>query len=256
MLKDYQKSIGHRLDFIAQIRLDKAKDKELLMAMREAGINTVAIGFESPIEEELKAMKKAIKPDEMVALARVYHEFGFLVHGMFIFGYPLKDGVEFTMEAKERVKRFRKFIRQAKIDTVQILLPIPLPGTELRARLQAQGKVYPLADIGWGYYDGNFPIFNPDQPLTAEDMQICARQIMGKFYRFKYMFMVGWHIFSFPALVFFLHNIKSGWHQWYRQWRNSLVRFGGWVVMKGWMSQFKKDAFLEKLQVAKKHLYL
>ncbi|MBU3959145.1 MAG: B12-binding domain-containing radical SAM protein, partial [Candidatus Omnitrophica bacterium] len=88
MLRDYQKSIGRRLDFAVQIRLDMAKDAELLSAMRQAGINTVAIGFESPIEEELEAMNKRVRPQDMISLARAYHKFGFWVHGMFIFGYP------------------------------------------------------------------------------------------------------------------------------------------------------------------------
>ncbi|MEI6632155.1 MAG: radical SAM protein, partial [bacterium] len=69
MLKDYQVSINRRLNLTAQIRLDKAKDLELLSAMRQAGINTIAIGFESPIEEELVAMKKQIRPQDMVGLA-------------------------------------------------------------------------------------------------------------------------------------------------------------------------------------------
>jgi len=54
MLKNYQRRIRKRLDLVAQIRLDKAKDTQLLKEMREAGINMVAIGYESPIAEELK----------------------------------------------------------------------------------------------------------------------------------------------------------------------------------------------------------
>lgn len=254
MLRDYQKSIGKRLELTVQIRLDKAKDPELLSAMRQAGINTVAIGFESPIKEELIAMNKRLTPEDMVALTRIFHKLGFLVHGMFIFGYPLQEGVNFKMSAKERVARFRTFIKKAKIDTVQILLPTPLSGTELRRRLAAQNRVYPLSDLGWEYYDGNFPLFEPDAPMTAEEMQDSIRNIMGKFYQFRYMFMVGLHIFSFPALVFFLHNIKLGWMKWYRPWRNDLARFGGWIIMKRWASQFKKDAFLERLQKAKARL--
>lgn len=254
MLRDYQKNIGRRLELTAQIRLDKAKDPELLSAMRQAGINTVAIGFESPIKEELIAMNKRLTPEDMVALTKVFHKFGFLVHGMFIFGYPLQEGVNFKMSAKERVARFRSFIKKAKIDTVQILLPTPLSGTELRRRLMAQNRVYPLSDIGWEYYDGNFPLFEPDAPMTAEEMQNSLRKIMGKFYQFRYMFIVGLHIFSFPAMVFFLHNIGLGWRKWYRPWRNSLFRFGGWLIMKRWASQFKKDAFLDKLQKAKARL--
>jgi radical SAM superfamily enzyme YgiQ (UPF0313 family) len=62
MLADYQKAVGIRLNITVQIRLDRAQDAELLRAMRDAGINMVCIGFESPIAEELAAMDKRIKP--------------------------------------------------------------------------------------------------------------------------------------------------------------------------------------------------
>ncbi len=253
MLRKYQMRVKRRLDLTVQIRLDKAKDTQLLLAMRRAGINTVAIGFESPLEEELEAMKKMVNPYEMIKLARIYHKFGFLVHGMFIFGYPLKE-VRINLSARERIKRFRKFIKEAKIDTIQVLLPVPLPGTELRRRLLREGRIYSLKDIGWEYYDGNFPLFEPDSPLTAQDLQNSIRKIMGKFYQLKYILMLGYHIFSFPSLIFFFYNIKVGWRKWYRQWRNAFVRFGGWLIMKGWVKEFRKSPFLEKLEKAQRHL--
>jgi len=254
MLRDYQREISVRLDITAQIRLDKAKDAELLTAMREAAINTVAIGFESPIEEELVAMKKSIRPQDMVTWARVFHKFGFLVHGMFIFGYPMKDGVEFKMPASERVRRFKKFISDAKIDTVQLLLPVPLPGTELTKRLVVENRVYSRDIIGWQYYDGNFPLFNPDPPLTSEEMQLSLRKIMGKFYRSRYMLSLGLHIFLFPSILFFTHNINLGWRKWYRNWRNAWVRFAGWMILRGWTKQLKKGDFGDKLKSAEAQL--
>ncbi|MFC1667097.1 B12-binding domain-containing radical SAM protein [Candidatus Omnitrophota bacterium] len=254
MLRDYQKSTGIRLNLTVQIRLDKAKDPELLSAMRQAGINTVAIGFESPIKEELDAMNKHLKPEDMVSLARIFHRFGFLVHGMFIFGYPMKEGINFKMAARDRIKHIKSFIRKAKIDTIQILLPGPLPGTELRNRLEKQKRVYAIQDVGWEYYDGNFPLFEPDEPMSAEEMQDSIRKIMGRFYQFKHMFMIGLNICSFPALIFFLHDIKSGWKKWHRSWRNDLIRFGGWITMRGWTKEFKKDKFLQKLKKAKTYL--
>jgi len=254
MLRDYQKNTGTRMDITVQIRLDKAKDPELLSAMRQAGINTVAIGFESPVKEELKAMNKHLRPEDMLSLAKTFHKFGFLVHGMFIFGYPLKEGMDFKMPVKERIRRIKNFIRKARLDTVQVLLPVPLPGTELRRRLEKQNRIYPIQDVGWEYYDGNFSLFEPDKPMSAEQMQASVRKIMGKFYQFKYMFMIGLNIFSFSALVFFFHNIRLGWKIWYRSWRNSLLRFGGWITMRKWTSEFKKDAFSAKLQKAKEHL--
>jgi radical SAM superfamily enzyme YgiQ (UPF0313 family) len=254
MLRDYQKEIGVRLDFTVQIRLDKAKETDLLTAMREASINTIAIGFESPIEEELVAMKKTLSPQDMVEWARVFHDFGFLVHGMFIFGYPMKDGVVFKMEAAERVRRFKKFIKDAKVDTVQLLLPVPLPGTELTLRLKNQNRVYARDIIGWQYYDGNFPLFEPDPPLTSEEMQLSLRRIMGKFYRSRYMFALGFHIFLFPSILFFAHNIKLGWRKWYRNWRNSWVRFCGWMIMRGWTKQLRQGDFADKLKSARSEI--
>ena len=254
MLRDYQKVIGRRLDLGVQIRLDKAKDPALLCAMREAGINFVAIGFESPIAEELVAMNKHLKPEDMLALTRIYRNAGFLMHGMFIFGYPAEKGVGFSMPAGERVKHFRRFIRKSKLDTIQVLLPVPLPGTELRERFLKEKRVYPLEDIGWEYYDGNFPLFEPDPPLSAEELQSSVRKIMGKFYQFRYLFMVGVNIFSFPSMVFFLHNINYGWRKWYRLWRNYLIRFGGWIIMRKWTATLKSGTFSQRLKQAKKAL--
>jgi radical SAM superfamily enzyme YgiQ (UPF0313 family) len=254
MLRDYQKRIGRRLFTTVQIRLDKAKDPELLAAMQQAGIKTVAIGFESPIEEELAAMNKRVKAEDMLSLTRIYHKFGFLVHGMFIFGYPRAEGVNFNMPVKERVKYFRSFIKRAKIDTIQVLLPVPLPGTELRRRLERQNRIYPTEDVGWEYYDGNFPLFEPDEPGSAEQMQRSIRQIMGRFYQFKYMFLITASIFSFPGLVLFLHNFKLGWSRWYRPWRNRLIRFGGWITIRKWTLQFRDSDFSQRLQKAKEHL--
>ena len=141
-----------------------------------------------------------------------------------------------------------------KIDTIQILLPVPLPGTELRNRLNKQQRIYSTQDIGWEYYDGNFPTFEPDEPMTAQDLQASIIKLMGKFYQFKYMFLVGLHVFLFPSLIFFLYNIKLGWRKWYRLWRNTLTRFGGWIIMKGWTQEFKKGAFIQRLRDAQENL--
>jgi radical SAM superfamily enzyme YgiQ (UPF0313 family) len=254
MLRDYQREVRARFSITVQIRLDKAHDTELLQAMREARINTVAIGFESPIAEELQAMNKRLKPDDMVAMTRLYHRAGFWVHGMFIFGYPMRPGIEFRMSARERVQRFRRFIRNARIDTLQVLLPVPIPGTELRRRLVEQNRVYSIEHIGWEYYDGNFPLFEPDAPLTAEEMQASIRKIMGRFYRFSHFLMVGLNVLSVPALVLHLHDLKAGWGRWSHRWWNSLMGVAGWHIIRKWTAQFRKGPFPDRLAEAKRDL--
>jgi len=254
LLHEYQHKVKTRFKVVVQIRLDKAKDAELLQAMRDAGISNLAIGFESPIPAELEAMNKRLKPEDMISLARVYNRAGFWVHGMFIFGYPLAAGVQFRMSAKERIQYFRKFIKKAKIDTVQVLLPVPLPGTELTRRLRQQNRIFPETTLGWEYYDGNFPLFVPDDPMTPEEMQASIIQIMGRFYRFRHMFKVGLQILTFPMLLFYLHNLRVGWAVWYRMWDRNITRFGGWIIVRKWYAAFKKNQFLGKLAEAKRLL--
>jgi radical SAM superfamily enzyme YgiQ (UPF0313 family) len=254
MLEDYQRRIGRRLRITVQMRLDKARDQELLSAMRDACIRTICIGYESPIEEELNAMNKHIRSADMLSLTRTFHKTGFFVHGMFIFCYPLKDNSGFKMSVHERAGYYKDFIRKAKIDTVQILLPVPIPGTELRDRLQRQKRIYLLEDIGWEYYDGSFPLFEPDEPLNSEEIQQISRRMMGRFYQFGYMLLVPVNVLSFTSILFFFHNIRLGWRRWYRLWRNHLVRFGGWLILRKWTIAFRSDKFPQKLQKARRHL--
>jgi radical SAM superfamily enzyme YgiQ (UPF0313 family) len=247
-LAEYQRAIGIKLDFTVQIRLDRAKDTELLQAMRQASVSMVCIGFESPIPEELAAMNKHVRPEDMVAMTKLYHKAGFLVHGMFIFGYPLPPGARLELSLKERVRQFRRFIRRGRLDTIQVLMPVPLPGTEMTARLEAEQRVFPRDVIGWEYYDGNFPLFRPDPPLTPEQMHAALRKIMGRFYRFRHMFGIALNVLIFPAMIFSVFNLQVGWRHWHRSWRNALKRFGGWIVFKNWSNALRKGGFREKLR--------
>ena len=254
MLGDFQRRVGKRFSITVQIRLDRARDTELVKLMRYANISTLAVGIESPIPQELEAMNKQLKPEDMIELARIYHKAGFRVHGMFIFGYPAKEGHPFYMSAKDRAKHFRRFIRKARLDTVQVLLPIPLPGTELTDRLAAENRIYSTDCIGLEYYDGNFPIIEPDAPLTAESMQRSIRKIMGRFYRLNRLFLLGLHVLSFPAIGFYFHKAKSGWQTWYRRWVRNVYRAGGWVILRRWDAAFKKGGYPDKLTDAKQRL--
>jgi radical SAM superfamily enzyme YgiQ (UPF0313 family) len=166
---------------------------------------------------------------------------------MFIFGYPMRPGVEFTMSAAERVQRFRKFIGRSKLDTVQVLLPVPLPGTTFRERLEAENRVFPQGEIGWEYYDGNFPLLVPDAPLGVEDLQKSILSIMGRFYRSWRITGVMIHTLRFPLAMLPLLNLRGRFHRWYRAWRNDVIGSGGYFIMKGWKKQVAKGPFNGKL---------
>ncbi|MGE4564077.1 MAG: radical SAM protein [Victivallaceae bacterium] len=246
----YQQRLKVRFHFTVQIRLDKAGDTELLGAMRDAGIQVLAVGYESPIAEELKAMNKCLRPEEMIANTEIFHRAGFFVHGMFIFGYPAAPGVDFKMSVEDRENAYRSFIRRAKIDTIQILLPVPLPGTELTARLEKQHRIFRREDIGLEYYDGNFQLFEPDAPLNAFETQRAAKRLMKRFYRLNSVFSMLFSLCTFPTLVFALPHLRKTWRLWFRNWRNSLWRLVGWRIIRRWQNSRNIEAFSEKLRLA------
>jgi radical SAM superfamily enzyme YgiQ (UPF0313 family) len=252
MLRDYQDQQQVTFSIMVQIRLDRARDTELLEAMRQARINNLAIGFESPIAEELEAMDKHLDPQTMVAMAKTYRRAGFRIHGMFIFGYPAKEGQGFYMGAKERIQRFRRFIRQSGLDTVQVLLPIPLPGTELTQRLGDAGRIYSTEMLGWEYYDGNFPLIEPDAPLTAQDMQASIQKIMYRFYGVRHFLALLAHLVVVPAIAVRLAGIRTAWKRWRWRWGRTLCRCGGRLTLRQWSIAFRKNGFLRKLAKAQR----
>jgi radical SAM superfamily enzyme YgiQ (UPF0313 family) len=262
LLRDYQEKAKVKISMTVQTRINDAQDTELLQAMKEAHIEDLAIGFESPIDEELKTMRKGYLSKDMIRWTRTLHRYGFYIHGMFIFGYPKKIAPSHGLTLEEKTRLFHTFIKKARIDTVQILLTVPLPGTELRKRLEKEGRIYPQEHIGWEYYDGQFPLFEPDDNTTPEALQEAAKSIMGRIYcpgrlleiiiniiiRFPFMvFLSTVSIISFRVKYIIKAFIR--WKQGY--FRNSFVRFGGYILLKKWVKEFNKDKFLESLAQAR-----
>ena len=250
LLSSYSKSMGVDFRLAVQIRLDCGRDEELLRAMRKCGIWFVAIGIESPIDEELQAMGKRIQAAEMVEMVNCYHRFGFHIHGMFIFGYPMQPGVVFNMPAQERVRHFKRFFRRARLDSVQVLTPVPIPGSALRARLEREGRVLPSREIGWEYYDGNFPIIMPDEPLTPDSVHTSIQQLMSEFYGLRRLIGVMLHTLRFPFAMLPLVNIRTSWQRWYRAWFNDVLGSVGYFIVRNWKRAFKQGPFRAKLNRA------
>ncbi len=232
---------GRALDFTVQIRLEAAKDTVLLNAMKKAGVRMVCIGYESCLDEELKAMRKGYLSSDMVKWTKIFHSFRFFVHGMFIFGYPLKEKVV-SFSAKERVKRLKKFIRQCQLDTIQVLRPIPIVGTDLRLRMEREGKLFPLEIVPWSKYDGNYVCYRPDE-MTLGELQELPIKIMRRFYD-----PISFVRIPLKTVFFPFDYLIRGWRRWYRGWRNDILKFGGYLLIKRWLRHYGRQSFLKKLR--------
>lgn len=185
-----------RLHVMAQDRLSLGKYPEILKLMYQAGIDCVAIGFESPIPEELGAMRKPLDPRKMAEWAKAYQKAGILVHAMWFLGYPIPFGKPQPlnrkgqpMSAKERAKVFWPAVKRFG-DTCQVLAFTPIPGTEDWDDLESQGRI--LHELGWENWDGLHVVFQPDAGMTPQEIQHQLELLQMKFYAFRFLWPLGW----------------------------------------------------------------
>ncbi len=196
LIKDIKKRRSVKLDFTIQARSSVGRDETLMQALRDVGVHMIAIGLESPISEDLKGMDKHQTPEQIERDVKSLRGHGFMIHGMFIFGYPLENcPQQSTLTLRERADRFIQFIKRTRIDTIQVLKPVPIPGSRLAKRLAAQDRIFPLKIVGWDKYDGSFLTFLPDCGTSASELQKQANRIMRSFYS-PFSFL------KFPVLVF------------------------------------------------------
>ncbi len=262
-----QKSL--RLEFTSQNRLSLAEKPEVLALMREAGIRTVAIGFESPIPEELKAMRKPINPQKMVEWTKTFKNNGLYVHAMMIFGYPLSTCADpeivekmNSISIKEKTKKFWDFIRTAKPDSLQVLLYTPIIGTPDYAFLEENNRL--RKDLSWEFYDGTHLVFVPDEGIDPRELQEESIKLMRKFYSFNFFWRFGrislvlnsirfglitiampfiW-LLNLKIRHFFYFSFKKtsslAWQSAKRSFRKAKISLGGSSIISSWLKKFKK----------------
>jgi len=168
----------------AQVRVETAKNDELLELMRRTGAKIVYIGLESINPATLEAYNKKQSVEDIRESIRRFHDYGIRVHGMFVFGsdedtvQTIRDTVDFALETR--------------IDSVQFLMLTPLPGTPLFKKLEAEGR---LLTKEWELYDGHHAVFQPAQ-MSAEELQEETIKAMKRFYSLRHVFqntfLTGW----------------------------------------------------------------
>jgi radical SAM superfamily enzyme YgiQ (UPF0313 family) len=120
---------------------------------------------------------------------------------MFILGGD-DDGVSAIWETV-------KFTIKHKIDTIQMAILTPFPGTKVYESLDAQKRIFTK---DWSLYDGQHIVFTPKK-LSAIDLQTNALKAYLKFYSLRRAF----------ASLIQLH------------FRNAMFRFIGYFTIKEWV---------------------
>lgn len=199
-----------------QVRCDVTKDGELLNMMAQAGCNAVCVGFESINPKTLKAYDKKQSVEEIISAIRCFHRRKIKVHGMFVLG-----GDDDTAKTVWDTLRFA--IKQ-KIDTIQMMILTPFPGTKVHETLEAQKRIFTK---DWNLYDGQHIVFRP-KLLSAKELQLNVIRAYFKFYSLSRSF----------SLLFKL------------RFRNSLLHFMGHTILKDWLDQNREMRWLRGAKTA------
>jgi radical SAM superfamily enzyme YgiQ (UPF0313 family) len=110
------------LSWIAQARVDTV-DREMLLAMKEAGCHYILFGIESGSPEMLETMKKRITLDQAREAIRLCRELGIKAQAFFLFGVP--------GESQETIRQTIDFAKELGASSTQFAVAIPQPGSPL-----------------------------------------------------------------------------------------------------------------------------
>jgi radical SAM superfamily enzyme YgiQ (UPF0313 family) len=167
-----------RIDWICQSDIKVADHPDLLDAMARAGCAGMFVGYES-LQPEAALKKLGRSADlrrSLLERTRVIQRAGLLVQGGFVFGWD--------HDTTDVFDRTLEFIADARLDFIQASALTPFPGTELRERLLAEGRVtHPAsADVTeWARYNFVQAVIRPAR-MTSDELQAGVLHVWRTFY--------------------------------------------------------------------------
>ncbi len=204
------------LKWSAQVRLEVARDQDLLDLMYRAGCQTLFIGFESVNPGAQAESGKSHAVDEMEHAVNVIRRTGIEVHGMFIFGFDADEGrdLEATLQ----------FARKVPITTAQFLILTPFPGTDLFTRFKRENRIL---SSDWNLYDGHHVVFKPLnlEPLELQNTQVRAH---WRFYSWlRSLANLAGFRFARAAIYIYARKNNSTWKELNRSYLKALDPLSG-----------------------------
>jgi radical SAM superfamily enzyme YgiQ (UPF0313 family) len=174
-LFDGMKGMG--LKWLSHAPIDFAKDPELMFAAGASGCIGMFVGFESLNQASLSAMgKQTNRGRSYLADARAFRDHGIGILGSFVLGY---DG-----DTPDVFETTLRFCEEARLEAAIFPILTPYPGTSVRKRLEAEGRII---SSDWRDYDMEHVTFRPNG-MTPEQLLDGYNQVCREFYSFPSMF--------------------------------------------------------------------
>lgn len=197
-----------------QVRCDVTKDESLLNLMAESGCRMVCVGFESINAKTLQKYDKKQTIEDIVKSIKSFHRKKIKIHGMFVLGSDDDNAMTVWDTLAFAIKQ--------RIDTIQMSILTPFPGTKVHENLEKEKRIF---SRDWSLYDGQHIVFNP-KLLSAKDLQLAVVRAYTDFYSLS----------NSLSLILRLHV------------RNAAMRLMGYRIIKQWVIRNKNMHWLLQTQ--------
>lgn len=162
---------GMGLKWLSHAPIDFAEDQELMKAAGESGCVGMFVGFESLSQESLLAMGKVTnKAASYKTYAQQFRDHGIGILGSFVMGC---DG-----DTPAVFEQTLRFCEDARLEAAIFPILTPYPGTKVRQRLEAEGRII---SNNWQDYDMEHVTFQP-RGMTIQELQDGYDQACRSFY--------------------------------------------------------------------------
>lgn len=178
--RDYSMSLFRRLQYErifwgGHASLDIAEDPELLKAAYKAGCRSLIIGVESLNPENNNYISKKADKDLFGRQIRIIRDMG-------IENLTLAFIVGFDNDSPATFEDIYNFVSKNNIQSVQVSVLTPLPGTSLFYDLKKENRII---NYDWINYDLNHVVYNPKK-MKPEELQEKYDELEKSLYRLSY----------------------------------------------------------------------
>ncbi len=108
-------------------------DYDTLKAMKDGGCRLLIVGYESGDQQILKNIKKGATIDMARRFTANCRKLGLTIHGDFIVGLP--------GETRETIQKSIAFAKELDVETIQVSIAHPYPGTEFYDHVKQNGLI-------------------------------------------------------------------------------------------------------------------
>ena len=191
-----------------QASINVADDENVIRLAAQAGCMYVFIGFETLNKKTLQEMKKGINlkigVENYKRVVDKFHKYGIGVLGSFVIGNDY--------ESPEYYQELADFLVNSGMDSVQISILTPLPGTDLMEQMQKEGRlIYQDFPADWDKYRFSYVVH---QPQGVEESTIYAgnNYIKNKIYSFpfyQYRLLNSAYRIKNPANIYAIYKLNQ-----------------------------------------------